>query len=140
MNQKTHKYTSGKLEERKPQKIHDSSYNDRAGARKCSIKKIYENFCKSHRKIPVPDSLSQCKVSGLLRYGYFPVNFAKLLRTTFSEHPRRLLLSDVAREEEQNTTQFKNESKTKQNTNSKLNIHNIHGRKNMKVICKDLVF
>ena len=80
------------------------------------------------------------KVSGLLRCGYFPVNFAKLLKATFSEHPRRLLLSDVAREEEQNTTQFKNESKTKQNTNSKLIIHNIHSRKNMKMICKDLVF
>ena len=40
MNQKTHKYTSGKLEERKPQKIGESSNNDRAGARKCSIKKV----------------------------------------------------------------------------------------------------
>ena len=39
MNQKTHKYTMGKLEGRKPPKIVDSSNNDRAGAQKCSIKK-----------------------------------------------------------------------------------------------------
>ena len=36
----THEYTSGKLEERKPQKIGDSSNNNRVGARKCSIKKM----------------------------------------------------------------------------------------------------
>ena len=45
----THKHTSGKLEKRKPQKIGNSSNNDRAGARKCR---------KNHRTIPVPDSLS----------------------------------------------------------------------------------
>ena len=32
---------SGKLEERKPQKIGDSSNNDRAGPWKCSIKKVF---------------------------------------------------------------------------------------------------
>ena len=37
----THKYTSGKLEERKPQKKGDSSNNNRAGARNCSIKKVF---------------------------------------------------------------------------------------------------
>ena len=38
VNQKINKYTSGKLEERKTQKIGDSSNNKRAGARKCSTK------------------------------------------------------------------------------------------------------
>ena len=47
VNQKTHKYTSGKLEERKPQKIGDSSNNDRAGTWKCSIKNMFQkNFVK----------------------------------------------------------------------------------------------
>ena len=41
MNQKTQKYTSGKLEERKPRKIGESSNIDRAGAWKCSIKKVF---------------------------------------------------------------------------------------------------
>ena len=36
MSQKSHKYTSVKLEERKPQKIGYSSNNDRAGIRKYS--------------------------------------------------------------------------------------------------------
>ena len=36
-------------------------------------------------------------------------------------------------------TQFKNELKTKQNTNLKLIIHNIGGIKNIKVIRKDLI-
>ena len=59
MNQKTHKYTSGKLEERKPQKIGDSSNNDRTGAQKYSIKKgVLRKLHKNHRKIPVPDYLS----------------------------------------------------------------------------------
>ena len=40
MNQMTKKYTLGKLKERKPQKIDDSSNNDRAGTKKCSIKKV----------------------------------------------------------------------------------------------------
>ena len=39
MNQKTHKYTMGQFEGRKPQKIGDPKNNDRAGAQKCSIKK-----------------------------------------------------------------------------------------------------
>ena len=56
VNQKTHKYTSGKLEERKPQKIGDSSNNDRAG--NVYKKDVLKNFCKNHRNIPVPDSLS----------------------------------------------------------------------------------
>ena len=38
---KTHKYTSVKLKERKPQKIDDSSNNEREGIWKCSIKKIF---------------------------------------------------------------------------------------------------
>ena len=41
MNQKANKYISGKLEERKPQKIDDSRNNNRAGAWKCSIKKVF---------------------------------------------------------------------------------------------------
>ena len=41
MNQKTNKFISDKLEERKNQKTGDSSNNDRAGARKCSIKKLF---------------------------------------------------------------------------------------------------
>ena len=41
VNQKTNKYTSRNLVERKPQKIGDSSYNDRAGVRKCFIKKVF---------------------------------------------------------------------------------------------------
>ena len=46
MNQKIHKYTSGKLEERKPLIIGDSSKNDRAGNWKCSIKNynVLQNF------------------------------------------------------------------------------------------------
>ena len=120
MNQKTHKYTSGKLEERKPQKIGDSSNNERASARKCSIKKVFqENLVKVTRKY-LCRILFLYKVSGLLRHRYFPVNFAKLLRTTFSAHLRWLLLSDLAELKEKNRTQFENESKTKQNNNSKL--------------------
>ena len=41
MNHKSHKYTTGKLEERNPQKNGDSSNSDRAGTRKCSIKKMF---------------------------------------------------------------------------------------------------
>ena len=45
------------------------------------------------------------KVSGLLQHRYFPVNFAKLLRTTFREQPRWLILSDVAKlKEKKNRT------------------------------------
>ena len=38
-----HKYTSGKLEERKSQKIGDSSNNDRADARKTLFKNTFFN-------------------------------------------------------------------------------------------------
>ena len=41
VNQKINKYTSGKLEKRNTPKIGDSSNNDRAGAQKCSIKKVF---------------------------------------------------------------------------------------------------
>ena len=41
MNQKTKKYTLGRLKERKPQKIDDSSNNKRAGTEKWSIKKVF---------------------------------------------------------------------------------------------------
>ena len=41
MNQKTHGYTSGKLEEQTPQKTGDSNNNDRAGIQKCSVKKMF---------------------------------------------------------------------------------------------------
>ena len=41
MNQKTNKYTLDKLEQRKTPNIGDSSNNDRAGARKFSIKKSF---------------------------------------------------------------------------------------------------
>ena len=57
MSQKSHKYTSVKLEERKLQKIGDSSNNDRTGIGKYSG-----------------------QVSSRLRH---TINFAKLLRTLF---------------------------------------------------------
>ena len=41
VKQRTNKYTLGKLEERKPQKIGDSRNSDRAGAWKYSIKKVF---------------------------------------------------------------------------------------------------
>ena len=48
MNQKTNKYTLDKLEQRKTPNIGDSSNNDRAGARKFSIKKVFsESFIKN---------------------------------------------------------------------------------------------
>ena len=113
MNQKTHKYTSGKSEERKLQKTGDLSNNNRAGSQKCSKKSVLRKFHKNHRKIPVVDSLS-----GLLQHKYLPVNFAKLLRTTFCEHLQWLLLSDLTKlKEKKNSINTKNESKTKQNTN-----------------------
>ena len=118
----THKYTSGKFEKRKPQKIGNSSSNDRAGARKFSIKKVFqENVVKITGEY-LCRILFLCKVSRLLRHRYFPVNFAKLVRTTFSEHLRWLILSDLAKLKKGRTEhkQFKNESKTKPNTNSKL--------------------
>ena len=97
MNQKTHKYTSCKLGERKPQKIGDSNNNNRVGTRKCSIKKMFEeNFAKITVKY-LCRVLFLYKVLGLLRRRYFPVNIAKLLRATFSERPRWLLLLDVAK-------------------------------------------
>ena len=49
MNQKTNKYTSGELEERKTPKIGDSSNNDKGVLRK---------FRKNHKKMPVLESLS----------------------------------------------------------------------------------
>ena len=43
----------------KPQKIGDSSNNNRAGTWKCSVKKrVLRIFRKNHRKIPVLESLS----------------------------------------------------------------------------------
>ena len=51
VNHKAHKYTLGRLEERKPQKIDDSSNNDRVGTWKYFIKKVFsENLVKSTRK------------------------------------------------------------------------------------------
>ena len=120
MNQKTHKYTLGKLEERKPQTIGDSSNNDREGTQKSSIKKdFYKNFIKITGKY-MCQILFFNKVLGLLHHRYFPVKFEKILRTLFfSEHLWWLLLSDVTKYKNEHL-QYKNESKMKQNTYSKL--------------------
>ena len=84
MNQKTHKYTLGKLEERKLQTIGDSSNNDREGTQKSSIKKdFYKNFIKITGKY-MRQILFFNKVLGLLHHRYFPVKFEKILRTLFS--------------------------------------------------------
>ena len=101
----THKYTFYKLKKEKPQKIGNSSNNDRADARKWSIKKVLqENFLKITGKY-LYRILFLCKVSHFLRHRYFPVSFAKLLRTTFSEHLYWLILSDLAKFKEKNKTQ-----------------------------------
>ena len=107
----THKHTSGKLEKRKPQKIGNSITIEQAPGNVVKITGQY--LCRI---------LFLCKVSSLLRQRYFPVNFATLVRTTFSEHLRWLILSDLAKLKKRRTEhkQFKNESKTKPNTNSKL--------------------
>ena len=104
MNQKTNKYTSGKLEEGKPQKIGDSINNYSAGARRCSIKKtFYERLVKITGKY-LCRILFLYKVSDLLLNRYFPVNFAKKFKEIyFSEHFCWLLLSDVAKLKENRT-------------------------------------
>ena len=56
-----------------------------AVVQRCSVKKVFSKFRKIYIKTPVPKSLFN-KVAGL-RYRCFPVNFAKILRTTFfTEH------------------------------------------------------
>ena len=67
-----------------------------AGARKCSIKKVfYKSFIKITGKY-LYLILFLNKVSDLLRNMYFPISFVKILRTLFSENLRWLLVSDVA--------------------------------------------
>ena len=56
------------------------------------------------------------KVSGLLQHSYFPVNFAKNLRTPFLVNTSGGYFLKRRAEH----IQFKNELRTKQNTNSKL--------------------
>ena len=84
-------------------------------------KGVHRKFCKNHRKIPVADSLN--KVSDLLQHRYFPVSFAKILRTLFLVNTSdgyffQMSLNLKRRRTEH--TQFKNQSKTKQSTDSKL--------------------
>ena len=121
MNQKTNKYTSGKLEEGKPQKIGDSINNYSAGARRCSIKKtFYERLVKITGKY-LCRILFLYKVSDLLLNRYFPVNFAKSLRKFILVNTSVgyffQMLPNLKRTEH---TQLKDESKTKQKNNSKL--------------------
>ena len=61
--------------------------------------------------------------SGLLWRSYFPVNFAKILRTLFSVNTFGgyfFQISPNLKRRRTGDTQFKNELKTKQNTNSNL--------------------
>ena len=121
MNQKTNKYTSGKLEEGKPQKIGDSINNYSAGARRCSIKKMfYERLVKITGKY-LFWILFLYKVSDLLLNRYFHVNFAKSLRKPILVNTSGgyffQMLPNLKRTEH---TQLKDESKAKQNNHSKL--------------------
>ena len=59
---------------------------------RCSVKKVFLEISQNSRKNPCviwPATLSKKRLSNRC----FPVNFAKFLRTFFTEHLRSLLLS-----------------------------------------------
>ena len=98
---------------------------------------------KNHRKIPLPESLSQSSFR-LASIQVFSLQFCKNLKNTFSgEHLRGIRLSDVAKLKEKTNrahTIYKwIENKAKHQLETILIIHNIQRRKNVNVICKDVV-
>ena len=89
----------GKLEERKTQKIDDSSNNHRASTQKSSTTMVFQqNFLKNMEKYLCRSRLVN-KVSGLLQHRYYcPVNLAKILRTLFLENtPGGYMLPNLKR-------------------------------------------
>ena len=74
----------------KSNNIHNTP--NRSSHQRCSVKKVFLEIRKIHRKTPVPESATLLKKRLWRRC--FPVNFAKFLRTPFSQNTSgRLLLS-----------------------------------------------
>ena len=86
-------------------------------------KGVLKILCKNQRKIPVPESFFD-KSSEMLKHRcYFPVNFAKILRTLFLVNTSGgyfFQMSPNVKRGRTENTQYKNQLKTKQNSNSKL--------------------
>ena len=137
----------GKLEERKTQKIGDSNNNDRTGAWKCSIKKVFleyfvisqENACA---RVSFLIKFQACSDTGIIFLSILQ-KFQELFFLVNASSCYFLQMSPNLKWRRTEHTQFKNKLKAKQHFETILIIFKeekmIHGRKNVNVVCKDLV-
>ena len=68
-----------------------------AVVRRCSVKKVFLKISQNSQELPVPESFfNAILLKKRLWHRFFPVNYAKFLRTPFfTEHLRWLLLTIV---------------------------------------------